>query len=246
MPPDARRTRRPRTKRYEATENLSTPTIRQESQARTARVAPSRVSAESWVLNSRLAFMLLCGVGVATFRLKHDVRLTLIWLVQLGLVLLYAESGRLKSDYSLQNLARGAVVGAMVALPFSLFQRDFFYATAARLYSVGDLQVLVERAVFLMPILEGCFFRGMVQREKGLLEGALLFGLMQAVYFISVVNVYPAVIAAVVVGLTLLGLLYGYLYQRYGLTASIACHVAVNGVLFVLPVAVDKIHAFLV
>ncbi|MGC8787450.1 MAG: CPBP family glutamic-type intramembrane protease [Anaerolineae bacterium] len=246
MPPDARRTRRPRTKRYEAAENLSAPTIRQETAGRASQSGHSRTLVGSWVLNPRLAFVLLFGVGIATFRLKHDVRLTLIWLVLLAMVLLYAESGRLKSDYSLRNVARGAVVGVIVALPFSLFQRDFFYATAAHLYSVGDLQVLVERAVFLVPILEGCFFRGMVQREKGLLEGALLFGLAQGVYFITAVNVYPSVIAAVVLGLTLLGLLYGYLYQRYGLTASISCHVAVNSVLFVLPVALDKLSAFLV
>lgn len=193
------------------------------------------------MLNPRLAFLLLLGVGIATFRLKHDVRLMLMWLVLLGLVLLFAEDGRLKGDYSLGNLVRGATIGAIVALPFSLFQREFFYATAARLYSVNDLQVLVERAAFLVPILEGCFFRGIVQRDKGLLEGALLFGLTQVLYFLSAANVYPAVVAVVALGLTLLGLLYGYLYQRYGLTASISCHVAVNLVLFVLPVVIDKI-----
>lgn len=246
MPPDARRTRRPRTRRYETTEKLSTSSIRQETTDKAWKRTPSRPLASNWVFNSRLAFLLLFGVGIATFRLKHDVRLTLMWLVLLGLVLLFAEDGRLKSDYSLRNLARGAAIGAIVALPFPLFQREFFYATAARLYSINDLQVLIERAVFLVPILEGCFFRGIVQREKGLLEGALLFGLAQALYFLSAANVYPAVIVAVVLGLTFLGLLYGYLYQRYGLIASISCHVAVNLVLFVLPVVIEKISAFLV
>nr|MBC7244478.1 CPBP family intramembrane metalloprotease [Chloroflexota bacterium] len=246
MRSDARRTRRPRSKKYETTENASAPSIRRETKDRVAEPTHSRTVPSSWVLNPRLAFLLLFGVGIATFRLAHNIRLTLIWLVLLGLVLLYAESGRLKSDYSLLNLVRGAAVGAVVALPFVLFNREFFYATAARLYGVNDLQVLLERAVFLVPILEECFFRGMVQREKGLVEGALLFGLTQALYFVSAVSVYPAVIAAVVLGLTLLGFLYGYLYQRYELTASISCHVAVNLVFFVLPAVVDKISAFLV
>lgn len=246
MRPDARRTRRPRSKRYEAMENLSAPSVRQETKGRVVEPAHAHTLPNSWMLNPRLAFLLLFGVGIATFRLEHDIRLTLIWLVLLGLVLLYAETGRLKGDYSLLNLVRGATIGAVVALPFFLFNQKFFYATAARLYSVNDLQVLIERAVFLVPVLEGCFFRGMVQHERGLLEGALLFGLAQVLYFISAVNVYPAVIAAVVLGLTLLGFLCGYLYQRYGLTASISCHVAVNLVLFVLPAVVDKINAFLV
>jgi membrane protease YdiL (CAAX protease family) len=54
------------------------------------------------------------------------------------------------------------------------------------------------------------------------------------------------VVSAVVLGMALLGLLYGYLYQRYGLTSSIACHVAVNFVLLVLPPLMERISALLV
>jgi membrane protease YdiL (CAAX protease family) len=73
----------------------------------------------------------------------------------------------------------------------------------------------------------------------------LLFGLMQVLYFISVANVFPVVISAVIAGMVLLGVLYGYMYQRYGLTSSVACHVTVNLVLLVFPVAVDAIGALL-
>jgi membrane protease YdiL (CAAX protease family) len=175
------------------------------------------------------------GVGLATIRLSHPVRLSLLWLVLLALILLYAQSGRLKSDYNLLNVGRGVLIGAAVALPFYLFAKDFFYATASRLYGVEDLQVLLERAVFIVPLLEESYFRGVVQRERGLAEGAVLFGLAQAVYFVSAVDVYFVVIAAVLLGMVLAGFLYGYLYKRYGLTASIAGHVALNFVLFVLP-----------
>ncbi len=243
MCPDARRTRRPRKKTYELAESLS-------KKKRAERKAKEPVTARAllggWVLNPYLAFLMLLGIGVAAFRLEHTLRLTLLWLVLLVLVLLYAESGRLQAKYSLLNLARGALVGTVVALPFYLFAKDFFYATASWLYGVDDLLVLVERAVFLVPILEECFFRGVVQRERGLFEGALLFGLVQALYFISTVTVFPLVIATVVLGMALLGLLYGYLYQRYGLTTSIACHVAVNLVLLVLPPLVDRVSTLLV
>jgi len=105
--------------------------------------------------------------------------------------------------------------------------------------------VLLERIVFLVPVLEEVFFRGIVQRERGLRDGVLLFGLMQVLYFISVANVFPVVISAVIAGMVLLGLLYGYMYQRYGLTSSVGCHVTVNLVLLVFPVAVDAIGALL-
>jgi membrane protease YdiL (CAAX protease family) len=197
------------------------------------------------VVSPYLAFLLVVGVGLATLRLDHQLRLALLWLVLLVLILLYAESGRLETNYSLLNLARGTLVGLIVSLPFFLFAQDFFYATALRLYGVDDLQVLLERTVLFVPVLEETFFRGMVQRERGLRDGALLFGLAQALYFVSVANVFPVVIGVVVAGMILLGLLYGYMYQHYGLTSSIGCHVAVNMVLLVFPAAVDAISALL-
>jgi membrane protease YdiL (CAAX protease family) len=198
-----------------------------------------------WVLNPYLAFLLVLGIGVASFRVDYQLRLTLIWLVLVVLVLLYADSGRLKANYSLLNLSRGILVGAVVALPLFFFGRDFFHATALRLYGVDNLQVLLERAVFLVPILEESFFRGIVHRERGRMDGALLFGLAQALYFISAANVFPVVIGAVAVGSVLLGLLYGYLYERHGLTSSIGCHVAVNFVLLVLPTLLAEISQLL-
>jgi membrane protease YdiL (CAAX protease family) len=245
MSPDARRTRRPRSRDYETAESVRvTPSTRQGTKGRrhSASVGPL---AGDWALNSHLGFLLLVGVGLASIRLSHPLRLSLLWLLLLALVLLYAQSGRLKSDYSLANIGRGALIGAVVALPFYLFAKDFFYATASWLYSVKDLQVLLERAVFIVPLLEESYFRGVVQRERGLVEGAVLFGLTQALYFVSAVDVYFAVIAAVVLGMVLAGLLYGYLYKRYGLTASIAGHVAVNFVLFVLPALATQVMRWL-
>ena len=117
-----------------------------------------------WVLNPYLAFLLILGVGVATFRLEHHLRLTLLWLMLLGIVLLYAESGRLKADYSLLNLSRGALVGIIVALPFYLFAKDFFYATASRLYGVDDLQVLHKAYLSIY----GTKCRNTMQKRTGL------------------------------------------------------------------------------
>ena len=236
MSPDARRTRRPPKRDFETEGSVpSAPRARQEARRRPRRSGSIRPLSGGWALNPHLGFLLLAGVGLASIRLSHPLRLSLLWLVLLVLILLYAQSGRLKSDYSLLSVGRGALIGALVALPFYLFARDFFYSTASWLYSVNDLQVLLERAVFIVPLLEEGYFRGVVQRERGLVEGAVLFGLAQALYFVSAVKVYFAVIAAVVLGMILAGLLYGYLYKRYGLTASIAGHVALNFVLFVLP-----------
>ena len=244
MCPDVQRTRRPPAGKRKRAESLGLTLSAQQRAERRERVTASTLLGD-WTLNPYLAFLFLAGVGIATLRVKHNVRLVLLWTGLLILVLLYAERGRLRANYSLLNLARGALVGIVAALPLYLLGRDFFYATASRLYGVDDLLMLVERAVFLVPLLEESFFRGIVQNERGLLDGALLFGLAQALYFVPLVSVFPAVIVVMVLGMILLGLLYGYLYERYGLTASTSCHVAVNSVLLVLPPLAQAMGMFL-
>jgi len=245
MPPDARRTGR-RTKRYEDTAALSKRSTAKRKATERASAGPSvRTLLGGWVLNPYLAFFLLLGVGLATLRLEHQLRLTVLWLLLLGVVLLYAETGRLKASYSLLNLARGALLGLIVALPLYLFVPGFFRGTAEWLYGVNDWQVLLERAAILVPILEGAFFRGVVQRQRTLADGALFFALAQGLYVFHAAAQFPAVVISVVVGMGLLGVLYGYLSDRYGLTASIACQAVVNMVLFVWPALADRVSDIL-
>jgi len=247
MPPSMRRSQRPRTIRYETAEAFPVRAlVQREIKSQPPKPAVAETAERSWFLDPYLAFTALCGIGVATLQLGHPLRLTVLWLVLLGLVLLYAQSGRLKADYSMLNLVRGALVGAVVALPFYILASNFCYATASRLYGVQDLQVLLERAVFLVPILEEGFFRGVVQREKGLQCAAVTFGLAQVLYFLPLAASFPLVVGAVAVGMALLGLLYGYLFRRYGLTASIAGHVMVNFVLLVLPPLAERIGVLFV
>jgi hypothetical protein len=237
MSPDARRT-----KRYEtSTARRKRSAGRRKSKGR-ASGSSVRTLLGGWVVKPYLAFFLLLGVGVATLRLEHQLRLTVLWVLLLGIVLLYAETGRLKGSYSLLNLGRGALLGLIVALPLYLFVRDFFLGTAEWLYAVSDWQILLQRAAILVPVVEGAFFRGIVQRERSLLDGAFLFAVAQGLYVAQAASQFPVVVFSVVLGMGLLGVLYGYLQQRYGLTASIACQAAVNMVLFVWPALADRVN----
>ncbi len=245
MSPDARRTRRPRAKSFDSAPvpgtriaGASAPSTREKSQTRTL--------VSDWVLNPYLAFLLLVGVGIATLRLEHSLRLGALWLVLLGTVLLYAESGRYRARYSILNLMRGGLIGLVIALPFCLLAQGFFYATASWLYASTDVLVLLERAVFIAPILEEGYFRGIVQNERGWLGGALMFGLVQGLYCLTCAPTFPLVIVGLVLGMFMFGILYAYVYRRYGLTASVGCHVMVNLVLLVLPAFVHRLTGFMI
>ena len=191
------------------------------------------------------AFLLFVGVGLGTWRLELQLRLTILWLTLLALVMVYAEERPMEAKYSLLNLGRGALVGLIVSAPLLLLAREFLNTTSARLYGTSDILLLFQRLVLLAAPIEELYFRGFVQRERGLVNGALLYGLASVVYFLPGRLGFWSVIALVALGMGLLGLAYGYIYQRYGLSASIACHMVANFVLLVLPSLLGQIAAML-
>ncbi|MBC7262971.1 MAG: CPBP family intramembrane metalloprotease [Chloroflexi bacterium] len=190
-----------------------------------------------------LVFAAFVGVGLATWNFDPQLRLALLRLVLLAGVLLYADRRQLPVDYSLSKVIQGLAIGALVGLPFVLFAPSFFGATGERFYGSKDLFVLVERAVFITPLVEALFFRGFLQREKGLTAAAALFGLAQGIYVITGAAMYWAVLLTLMVATGLLGLIYGYVAERYGLAASAACQAAANFLLLGLPPILQRFGA---
>jgi len=190
------------------------------------------------------AFLLFVGVGLGTWRVGLQPRLTVLWLALLALVMVYAEERPLEAKYSLLNLGGGALVGLIVSAPLVFLAREFLNTTSAELYKTSDILLLFQRLALLAAPIEELYFRGFVQRERGLVSGALLYGLASVVYFLPG-HLDLSVIAVVSLGTGLLGFVYGHIYQRYGLSASIACHMVANLVLLVIPLLLDQIAAML-
>ena len=64
-------------------------------------------------------FLVFAVVGLGTLRLGVETRLLILWLVLLGICLVYAEEKAIAMQYGLVNLGRGAVVGLLISLPVS-------------------------------------------------------------------------------------------------------------------------------
>ena len=187
-----------------------------------------------------LTFLIFAVIGVGTLRLGMEARLLILWLVLLGFCLIYAEGQDIAAQYGLVNLGRGAVVGLVISLPLLLLAREALKTTSARLFPFTTEAALFQSLVLLTAPIEGLYFRGFLQRERGLVITALLYGLGQGVFFLPGLSGFPAVLAAVVVATALLGFVYGYVCQRYGLSASMSCHATANLVLLFLPMALDQ------
>jgi len=191
-------------------------------------------------LDPYLTFLIFAVVGLGTLGIGMEARLLILWLVLLGLCLIYVEGQAMVVEYSLLNLGRGAVVGLVISLPLLLLARDALESTSARLFPLTSQAVLFQNVVLLSAPIEGMYFRGVLQRERGVVAAALFYGLGQGIMFLPGLGGFPVVLAAVVVATAVLGFVYSYVCQRYGLSASISCHATVNLVLFFLPLALDR------
>lgn len=183
-----------------------------------------------------LAFVIFGAVGVGTWRLDQFLRLTLMWLTLLALTLVYGSGRRIQVAYKFSDLGRGLVAGILISLPVVLLARDFLYATSQRLFPMNAPLTLFWGLVLIMPVVEALYFRGFLQREKGLLSAVLLYAGTAALYLLpSTVGEHLPILAAFVAALGLLGFVYAYLYSMYGFAASLACQATVHFVLFILP-----------
>jgi membrane protease YdiL (CAAX protease family) len=183
-----------------------------------------------------LAFVIFGAVGVGTWRLDQFLRLTFMWLTLLALTLVYGSGRRIQVAYNYSDVGRGVVAGILISLPVVLLARDFLYATSQRLFPMNAPLTLFWGLVLIMPVVEALYFRGFLQREKGLLSAVLLYAGTAALYLLpATLGEHLPVLVAFVAALGLLGFVYAYLYSMYGFAASLACQATVHFVLFILP-----------
>ena len=183
-----------------------------------------------------LAFAVFTAVGAATWAMEQPVRLTLMWLVLLVFTLLYASGQRIQFSYTLSDLARGGVAGLLVSLPMVLLGGDLLIVTSQRVFPWENILNLLWGAVLFMPVVEALFFRGLVQREKGLWPSVLLYAAAGLVYFLPATwDEHLPILGVLIGGMGLLGFVYGYIRAMHGLMASLVCQALAHLVLLVVP-----------
>ena len=198
--------------------------------AKRRRRRPARL-----LLDPYYACLIFAGVGVGTLGIRGPARLVLLWLALLLLSLLYVERRPVQLRYSLGNVGRGAGLGMLLAGSGLLFAFDGLRVTSERLFPMSSGAALFQSLFFVAAPVEELFFRGILQRERGIAITSALYGLAGVVFFLPIAGRFFLVLLAVGVGMGLLGLVYGYVYERYGLAAGMACHAVVNIALFFIP-----------
>ena len=192
----------------------------------------------SYPIDTWVAFMLYAGAAAATFTVEAESRQVVLWCVLLALCLLYTQVlwGELAHPFA--DLARGAAAGLVLSLPILLLLQPELTAVTARLLPPQSHAAAFQGLVLIAPIAEELFFRGLVQKQHGLISGSLLYGAYLLLFFLP--GLVDFVLVGLAVGLTgaLFGFIYGYVNERYGLAAAVTCHATVNLFVFFLPLVV--------
>jgi hypothetical protein len=179
---------------------------------------------------------------------QADLRYTLAWgalaLVSV-LAWLLGNADRIGQEDPV-DLAWGVGFGLILSAPFALFFFDIFQAAARLMFpdpgrtnGLDTPGTVLAFLVFVQPLAETLFFRGLMQRQ-------LVFWLVGALATVwSVVLVFPvmwgellespAVGGFLVIAFLTMNMLYSYVRDRNGLAAAWLCQITTGLILFFMP-----------
>jgi membrane protease YdiL (CAAX protease family) len=179
-------------------------------------------------------------------------RLLLLWTTLLVLWTAFREGQAIKVQYTFADIGRGAGIGLAISAPIVLLAFRSL-ATAIPILFVSSRQpsltgpagtMVFSTLVLVAPLAEELFFRDVLQRTTGLWVTIGLYAAAGLILYLPTAGNYPAVLAAVSGATGVLGALYAFLHEQYGLTVSLACHTTVNLVLLCIPALVGHLELF--
>ncbi|MDX2162833.1 MAG: hypothetical protein SF162_16055 [bacterium] len=195
-----------------------------------------------------LIAMALCIGLTPLIPASADARLVLSWsiLAFFGvLAWLLGSTSRIGEEQP-ENLIWGVVFGLIVAAPLFLIGGDTLQTTVQLIFQTGinstvamlPRGVILALLVFVMPLGETLFFRGIMQINRPFLLVGLLASIWSMALFFPSLDVgrFPAVGVLVGTAMLMINMVYSYVRQRNGLAAAWLCQITVNLVLLYLPV----------
>ena len=176
-----------------------------------------------------------------------DLRYVVLWAVLAGfgvLAWLFGVTTRITQEEP-ENLVWGAVFGGIVAVPLLLVGGSTLSTSVHLLFRTsigGEVQVLPMGAalallVFVQPLAESLFFRGVMQENRPFMLVALLASIWSAALYYPMLDIgeYPVVGFVITVVIVIVNLAYSYVRRRNGLAAAWVCQIVVNVLLLFIP-----------
>ena len=190
-------------------------------------------------------FIIAAALSVGlTPLLPHNVELryTLAWGALAGVSVLSWLLGNMEriGQERPDDLGWGILYAVLLGIPLLVFLSQQVLGPAAdRLFPGMTAGGLLAFLVFVMPIAEALFFRGLLQSQLAFWLVGLLATLWNIVLFFPVmwrsVTDLPAVTVVLVILLVMMNMLYVYVRKRNGLAASWICQIIANLIILYIP-----------
>lgn len=170
-----------------------------------------------------------------------DLRYTILWMVVAGFGVLAWLLGNMPriGQETPENLGWGIIFGMILATPLLAFGGETLRRTDILLFGHMSTGETLAYLVFVIPLSETLFFRGVLQENRPFLLVGLLSSIWSVLVFFPVfweeIGTYPAVAMVIGIVLVMMNLLYSYVRERNGLAAAWLCQIVVNLVLLFIP-----------
>ncbi len=170
---------------------------------------------------------------------QRDLRYTILWMVLAGfgvMAWLLGNTTRIQEDTP-ENLAWGVAFALIIATPLLAIGGSTLSNAVQLLFAGMSSGTLLAYLVFVVPLSETLFFRGLLQQRRTFWVVALMSSLWGVLMFFPMLNVgrFPAVAALIALALLMLNIIYSYVRRRNGLAAAWICQIVVNLVLIFFP-----------
>jgi hypothetical protein len=168
-----------------------------------------------------ISYLIFVGIGVGTWQVSRPWRQTILWLFLLVWFLLYSNIRPVKASFTWSNAGWGVLIGALIGLPLLAVTWKYLFSFAVQLFATNDARLLFyELCLFVAPV-EELYFRGFVQREKGMVVSIVLYTIAALIYFVPGLQIPALAVVLSTVAYGLIGFVYSYTYARHGLSAAI-------------------------
>jgi membrane protease YdiL (CAAX protease family) len=165
-----------------------------------------------------------------------DLRYTMVW----GLLALFGVTAWLLGNFPRinqekpENLAWGVALALVMGIPLLAFGSGLLRDLSGRIWQDFSLGTTLAYLLFIMPLAETLFFRGIMQELRAFGEVSFIATLWGLVLFFPHINAGPLPLIAVVV-FGMANTLYSYVRLRNGMAAAWLCQIIVNVMIFFFP-----------
>ena len=190
-------------------------------------------------------FMIAAALSIGLTPLlpdNADLRYTLAWGALSGVSVLTWLLGHMEriGNERPENIGWGVLYGLMLGIPFMVVLREAILEPAtAEMFPGISAGSLLAFLVFVMPMSETLFFRGLLQRRLPFWIVGVLGTLWNLVLFFPVmwqtVTELHAVTLVLVIVLLLMNMTFVYVRERNGLAASWLCQIVANLIILYIP-----------